>query len=118
MTSEVSNTSTTVSSKIKYKINTPLSHNLQIIKKETNYFINSGSPDKPGYTVGDNDALYSESVSGLIELIYYDNGKVATNVHILDKTEVLQTDEKFVLYQNEPNPFSKNTNIPPRQPPS
>ena len=75
-------------------------HNLQILKKETNYFINSGSPDKPGYTVGDSDALYSESVSGLIELIYYDNGKVATKVHVLNNTEALQTDEQFVLYQS------------------
>jgi len=75
-------------------------HNLQILKKVSNYFINSGSPDKPGYTVSDSDALYSESVSGLIELIYYDNGKVATKVHVLNKTDALVTDEQFVLYQS------------------
>jgi hypothetical protein len=75
-------------------------YNLQILKKEENYFINSGSPDKPGYAASDPDALYSESASGLIELIYYQNGKISTVVHNITKDNNLQPDMEVLLYQS------------------
>lgn len=79
-------------------------YNLQILKKENNYFINSGSPDRPGYTADDNDALYSESASGLIEVIYYKNGKIVSIVHRFNEVKKLQPDAEMLLFQSASNP--------------
>jgi len=75
-------------------------YNLQILKKEKNYFINSGSPDRPGYTTSDPDALYSKSATGLIELIYYKNGKISSAVHLLNKNINLHADDEILLFQS------------------
>jgi hypothetical protein len=79
-------------------------YNLQILKKEKNYFINSGSPDRPGYTTDDNEALYTKSVSGLIEIIYYKNGKIGSVVHKISKDNNLEPDCNVVLYQSSITP--------------
>jgi hypothetical protein len=78
-------------------------YNLQIIKKESNYFINSGSPDQPGYTTDDEDALFSKSVSGLIEIIYYKNGRIRSVVHKIGKDSNLRTDYEKTLYRSPLN---------------
>jgi len=73
-------------------------YNLQILKEEENYFINSGSPDRPGYTSSDKDALYSKSVTGLIELIYYKNGEIRSVVHKFNNSNNLDPDCEVILY--------------------
>jgi hypothetical protein len=82
-------------------------YNLQIIKKESNYFINSGSPGQTGYTTDDEDALFSKSVSGLIEIIYYNNGRISSVVHKLGKDKNLQPDYKETLYRSPLNKTEK-----------
>jgi hypothetical protein len=86
-------------------------YNLQILKKENNYFINSGSPDRLGYTADDNDALYSESASGLIEVIYYKNGKIVSIVHKFKDVKKLQPDAEILLFQSASNPTEGDVSV-------
>jgi len=86
-------------------------HNLQILKKENNYFINSGSPDKAGYTTSDTDALYSESTTGLIELIYHKNGKISSVVHKLNEDNNLHPEIEILLFQSALTPTEVNIPI-------
>jgi len=79
-------------------------YNLQILKEEENYFINSGSPDRPGYSANDDDALYSKSINGLIELIYYQNGKIRATVHKISKNNNLEPDKDVMLFQSALSP--------------
>jgi hypothetical protein len=83
-------------------------YNLQILKKEKNYFINSGSPNRPGYTANDPDALYSESATGLIELLYYKNGKISSVVHLIKKDKNLNPDKEVLLFQSAIIPTESN----------
>lgn len=75
-------------------------HNLQLLRRDKNYFINSGAPDKTGYAAGDGDALYSDSKPGLMELIYYDDGRIVSRVHSLTKEGLFVVDSRFELYQS------------------
>jgi hypothetical protein len=79
-------------------------YNLQILKKEENYFINSGSPDRTGYTSDNKEALYSKSVSGLIEIIYYKDGKIRSVVHQINDDQNLEPASDLTLYQSALSP--------------
>lgn len=57
-------------------------HNLQVLHLEENFMINSGSPVSARYVGKDKEnALFAESIAGLVELVYYDNGRVDYRAH-------------------------------------
>ena len=86
--------------------------NLQIIKEGTNYYINSGSPRKYDYAGDGPGVLYSESLPGLIELVFYNNGKITANVYELSKEEKLTIVSTFELYREPGFQVNEDEEIP------
>ena len=90
--------------------------NLQILKLNDQYLINSGSPNNPGYAGKGKNALYSRSLPGFITLQYYADGQVNAVVHEIQSTDVAKN-KTFVLYQSACTDLSKdlpeNTRIVP-----
>lgn len=80
--------------------------NLQILQKDDNYFINSGSPVSAQHAGSGADALYSEAQPGVIELIFYASGKVETKVHLYSEKKGFISQQSLTLYnarsKNEP----------------
>ncbi len=74
-------------------------HNLQILSIKDHYLINSGSPTKPSYSGKGELALYAESQPGLIELRYFDHGKVQAVVHKVDHSGMVKLKE-LILYRS------------------
>ncbi len=55
--------------------------NQQVIELVGNYFINSGAPETAQFSGTGEGTVLSEKEAGIIELIYYANGKVTTKLH-------------------------------------
>jgi hypothetical protein len=75
-------------------------HNLQILKKEDNYFINSGAPATAKFAAHDRSALFSRALPGLIELVYCANGQVDAVVHAFTEATGFEANSPFNLYQS------------------
>ena len=71
--------------------------NLQVLKYEDHYLINSGSPVKAGYSGSGKLTLYSESNAGLVELKYFDNGRVDAVIYANRENGFVET-ETIALY--------------------
>ncbi len=74
--------------------------NLQILKKDDNYFLNSGSPRKGKFTADDDDALYASREAGLLELVFYDDGAVGTQVWKYKVKSGIEAGKQFTLYRS------------------
>ncbi len=88
-------------------------HNLQVLRLEENFMINSGSPIAAKYVGKDKEnALFAESMAGLIELVYYDNGRVDYRVHQYhEETNYTVFKEQALFYSPcEYNPDGTNFN--------
>jgi hypothetical protein len=76
--------------------------NLQIIKKEDNYFINSGSIGSSGFARREKSTLFSQKLRGLIELVYYSSGRVDSVVYeYRGEEEGFQRHTLYTLYRSE-----------------
>jgi hypothetical protein len=71
--------------------------NQQIIELNGNYFINSGAPETPYFSGSGEGTVLSEKEPGIIEIVYYSNGKVATILHKFDETDAITTNENTIL---------------------
>ncbi len=101
-------------------------HNLQILRKEDNYLINSGSPAKAFYTGNSEEAHYAQKERGLIEITYHTDGKTTTSVHVYEPKKGFEKDWGKVLFlstcilnphaandsSNEITPLSLSSQIP------
>ncbi|MDN5202976.1 hypothetical protein QQ008_16420 [Fulvivirgaceae bacterium BMA10] len=74
--------------------------NLQILRDNNNYFVNSGSLTNPGFAGGHKSALLSKSWSGLIQLDYFENGRIKAIVHQLIHGNQWIKENDFVLYHS------------------
>jgi len=75
-------------------------HNLQILRKQNNYYLNSGSPERTGYTVRNSDAIYSEAKAGLLELLFYDDGKISARIHVINNGRSMEINGDQILIQS------------------
>ena len=76
-------------------------HNLQILRYQGNYLVNSGAPVNPGFAAKGSLTLYSESVPGLVVLDYHDDGQVYASVRELDENNEWQQTSGFKLFQSD-----------------
>ncbi len=93
--------------------------NTQIIKENNNFYINNGLPEKAKQTARIKPNEYSSTHPGITELMYFDNGKIATNNYIyvnatFSKDQEIElyhptTDNKEVSGNNILNNVSGNT---------
>lgn len=74
-------------------------HNLQVLKFEDHYLINSGSPFKRDYSGSGPLAIYAESTRGFIELRYYENGQVESVIRSSNDNKFLEL-QKIGLYRS------------------
>lgn len=81
-------------------------HNNQIIKKDKNFFINNGLPEKAKKTTKIKLADYSSTQAGISEVVYYTNGKITTNNYIYKNGSFIN-DQSIILY----NPISDSTEL-------
>jgi hypothetical protein len=72
--------------------------NMQIINKEKNYYINSGSPSVSRYARNHPEALFSKSLSGIIEVDYYNDGKVEAIIYEFSEKAGFNFYKRFDLY--------------------
>ncbi|MDQ4141221.1 MAG: outer membrane protein assembly factor, partial [Bacteroidota bacterium] len=72
--------------------------NLQIIPENTNYFINSGSPTQATYSAKDNNALFAKAMPGIIELQYYQTGKIDAQILSFSEEKGFQSHSIYPLF--------------------
>ncbi|MCB0282541.1 MAG: hypothetical protein KDF60_08170 [Calditrichaeota bacterium] len=84
--------------------------NQQILKLDKNYYINSGAPVKADYISNNKNALLAESKAGIIELIYYNNGKVQSKFHSYRKKRFHESTQ-FTLFQSACEDSSGNAPV-------
>ena len=58
----------------------------QIVEVNGNYFINSGAPEKAQHSTDIQGSILTESKSGIIELLYHEDGKVTSEFHQFKKS--------------------------------
>jgi hypothetical protein len=75
-------------------------NNQQIIRWGANYVLNSGAPDKAGYAARDRNTVYSESQPGIMELVYFDDGRVDARMHRYNLTVGFELDREFLLFES------------------
>lgn len=85
--------------------------NIQINKENENYFINSGLPTKSKKSVTSNLANYSSKKPGITELVYYQNGKITTNVYTFSEQK-LQIEKEILLYKTIIDNANENADLP------
>lgn len=85
--------------------------NIQINKENENYFINSGLPTNSNKATRSKLAIYSSKKPGITELVYYENGKVATTIYAFDE-EKLHFKKEIILYKTLIDSTSENKNLP------
>ncbi|MFC2084120.1 hypothetical protein ACFLS9_03605 [Bacteroidota bacterium] len=71
--------------------------NQQIIELDGNYFINSGAPESADFSGSGEGTVLSEKKPGIIEIVYYSNGKVVTKLHKFDEDDADDTIEQTIL---------------------
>ncbi len=74
--------------------------NLQILRHEDEYFINSGSPAKATYAAHGGEALFSKALPGLIEIVYYESGRVDAIVLRYSEEKGFDPHAQFALYRS------------------
>ena len=86
-------------------------HNMQIVKYQKNYLVNSGSPSQPKYAAKGRFTLYSESVPGVVVLDYYHSGQVNATIRQLAENNQWEKTSEFQLFQSACHPVEGNEPI-------
>ena len=73
--------------------------NLQILNRGENYAINSGSIGVARHAGRNRSALISEKMRGVIEIVYYESGRIDSIVHEYTEAEEFTLHSRFNLYQ-------------------
>lgn len=74
-------------------------HNLQIVKDEERYMINSGASGRASNAARMFNTLYNEAHRGLIDLVYYEDGAINARVYRL-RGDSLVMEKDITLYQS------------------
>ncbi len=71
--------------------------NQQIIEMSGNYFINSGAPETASFSGSGEGTILSEKEPGIIEIVYYSNGKVISKLHKFNIDKDISIHEQTLL---------------------
>lgn len=86
-------------------------YDMQILRKENNFYINSGAIGRTGKVFQDSTTLFKTNKRGLVELNYAESGKVTAQIHYLEKdiqsTEIVLMNGKC---EEKANDYSQNIN--------
>lgn len=79
--------------------------NLQVLRLDENYMINSGSPTKAKNVAKDKEhALFAKAIPGLVELVYYPTGKVDYNIHKFERSGNFLLNKSETLFSSPCDP--------------
>lgn len=74
--------------------------NQQIVTFGKNYMVNSGAPETAKFAAQDDNTIYSAKESGIMELAYYEDGKVATTLWKYTADEDMHAIANHTLFQS------------------
>ena len=86
-------------------------HNLQVIKYQDNYLVNSGSPSAPKFAAKGRFTLYSESAPGIVVLDYFYDGQVKATIQQLSENNQWLKASEIPLFQSACRQAEGNTPV-------